>query len=83
MLATPQSGDRGTKVGLLTQRPLIKDVLCYIYDTNQSAPPFSFADLSASGPSRIRRAKGLCSSPRLHPSARLCTASARLSNVVI
>jgi hypothetical protein len=68
MLATPQSGDRETTVGLLPQRPLIKDVLCYISDTN--AP-------------RIRHAKGLCSSPRLHFSARLCTASASLSNVVI
>jgi len=35
------------------------------------------------GPPRIRRAKGLCSRPRLHRSARLCTASASLSNVVI
>ena len=83
MLATPQSGDRGTKVGLLPQHPLIKDVLCDISDANQSAPLFSFAEFSASGPSRIRHAKGLCSRPRLHPSARLCTASARLSNVVI
>src|SRR6266550_2764366 len=60
MLATPQSGDRGTKVGLLPQRPLIKDVFGYISDTNQSAPLFSFAEFSAYGPSRIRHAEGVC-----------------------
>ena len=83
MLAMPQSRERGIKVGLLPQRPLIKDVLCDISDTNQSAPLFSFADLSASEPSWIRHAKGLRSRPRLHRSAKLCTASASLSNVVI
>ena len=36
-------------MGLLPPRPLNKDLLCYISDTNQSAPLFSFAELVASG----------------------------------